>query len=67
MAERSGDTAFDLTEALGASEAAEITLPQSGVAPVFPLAAALPYQTALRGRKSNGRLDLDGEAGEYGG
>jgi hypothetical protein len=41
VAERSGDTAFDLTEALGISEAAEIASHQSGVAPVFPLAAAV--------------------------
>ncbi|MGA2748157.1 MAG: hypothetical protein ABSG59_05210 [Verrucomicrobiota bacterium] len=32
VAERSGDTAFDFTEALGISGAAEITPHQSGVA-----------------------------------
>jgi len=37
----SGDTAFDYTEAPGHSEAAEIAPHQSGVAPLFPLAAAL--------------------------
>ena len=41
MAERSGDTALDFAEALGNSEPVEITLIQSGVAPLFPLAAAL--------------------------
>ena len=41
MAKRSGDTAFDYTEAPGHSEAAEIAPHQSGVAPLFPLGAAL--------------------------
>jgi hypothetical protein len=35
------DPAFDYTEALGTTEAAKITPRQSGVAPMFPLAAAL--------------------------
>jgi hypothetical protein len=41
VAARSGDTSFDFTKALGNSGAAGITLRQSGVAPVFPLAAAV--------------------------
>jgi hypothetical protein len=52
VAERSGDTAFDFTKALGDSDAPEITLRQSGVAPVFPLAAAVrikpPFAAASR-------------------
>jgi len=56
VAERSGDTAFDFTEALGTSEAAEIASRQSGVAPVFPLAAAVhiqPPPAAANRKKSN--------------
>jgi hypothetical protein len=46
VAKRGGDTAFDFTEALGTSEAAQIASHQSGVAPVFPLAAAVHIKPA---------------------
>jgi len=54
VAERSGDTALDFAEALGNSEEAQITLIQSGVAPPFPLAAALHIKRsfAAASRKS---------------
>ena len=47
VAERSGDTALDFAVALGNSEEAQITLIQSGVAPLFPLAAALHIKQPL--------------------
>ena len=51
VAERSCDTAFDFTEALKISEAAEITSHQSGVAPVFTL-PSLSFSSLVRGLRA---------------
>ena len=45
-AERGGDTAFNFTEALGTSEAAEIISHQSGVAPGWGVSPDTPSPSA---------------------
>ena len=62
VAERSGDTALDFAEVPGNSAAAQITLIQSGVAPLFPLAAALHIKrsfSVVSRKNSDATLNAD--------